>query len=49
MEKLKEKKTITKPTAYNDLELRVRIEELESQLEIEKARLDKVYGRLGMY
>ena len=49
MEKLKEKKTTTKPTAYNDLELRKRIEELEELLKTEKARLDKVYGRLGMY
>ena len=49
MEKLKEKKTITKPTTYNDLELRERIEQLEAELKAEKARLDKVYGRLGLY
>ena len=48
MEKLKEKKPQTKPKAYNDLELRERIEVLERELAAEKERLNKVYGRMGL-
>ena len=50
MEDLKEKKvTKTKPlSSYDDSELRERIEQLEETLAIERQRIAKVWGRMGL-
>ena len=50
MEDLKEKKvTKTKPlSSYDDSELRERVEQLEQRLAVEKERVTKMWGRMGL-
>jgi len=49
MEAIKEvKKVVKKPTVYNDAELRVRVEDLEKEVNRLDAKLKRVWTRLGL-